>query len=75
MSRVECVMIRLKKRGLLKDIMNKWSIWEFQDHYSDLHESYKVRVEEALKKFIKNDHYSSEFVMSTMKHSILDSDN
>ena len=49
MSRGESTMSRLKGRGLLKDDMKKWTLWEFQRHYAALHEAYKFRATEALK--------------------------
>ena len=73
MSRGESTMSRLKGRGLLKDDMKKWTLWEFQRHYASLHERYRFRVTEALKKYIVKDTYSSDYVLKKMNAAMLES--
>lgn len=73
MSRGESVVSRLKGRGLLKDVMKNWTLWEFQRHYASLHVAYKRWVTEALNIYIVKNHYCSEYVMKKMNAAMLDS--
>ena len=70
MSRDKDVMSRLKGRGLLKDQMKKWTLWEFQRHYSSLEKSYKHRAIEAIKFYILKDNYCSAYAKKKMDEAM-----